>query len=157
LADGSVAQAITSGATPNLTTNLVSGIFQGCKYLSTSQKRTVWSNYYPGGGDPVAGSIEAYVVNDPNAQFIVQTDSTGATLADINATYGFNIGTGNAANGLSGAYLVIANGNVANMQFRVTGVVNFPPSAPGTLANGQPYDWVTVAFSAVQSRNFTGV
>ena len=26
----------------------VAGIFQGCKYLSTSQKRTVWSNYWPG-------------------------------------------------------------------------------------------------------------
>ena len=26
----------------------IAGIFAGCKYLSTSQKRIVWSNYWPG-------------------------------------------------------------------------------------------------------------
>ena len=48
------------------------GIFAGCKYLSVSQKRTVWSNYFPGVGDVnTATAVTAYVITDPNAQFLV--------------------------------------------------------------------------------------
>ncbi len=157
--DGSVAQSASTGATPG--TLGIAGIFVGCKFLSTVQKRVVWSNYYPGGSDPVAASIKAYVVNDPNAQFVVQGDATGFALADVNATVGFLIGTGNANNGISGAYLDSTTLNTAsylqNNPFRIVGIENFPPGANGTLANGQPYDQVIVAFNNVATRNTQGV
>ena len=164
-ADGSVAQAASTGTTPG---NLgIAGIFQGCKYLSTAMKRTVYSNYFPGSGDPVSGTVEGYIINDPNAHFLVQTDSTGVALADVNGTVGFLIGSGNTATGLSGAYLDIANTlNLSsaspnfyaqNSPFRIIGLLSFPPGAPGTLANGQAYDQAIVAFNSVNSRNFVGV
>ena len=62
--DGTVTQSADTSTPAALG---VAGVFVGCKYLSTVQKRTVWSNYYPGGTDPVSGSIYAYIVNDPNS------------------------------------------------------------------------------------------
>ena len=61
--------------------NLV-GVFVGCKYLSVSQKRTVWGNYFPGVGDVnSAAGVTAYVTTDPNAQFIVQTANSNTTAS----------------------------------------------------------------------------
>jgi hypothetical protein len=155
-ADGSVAQSVSTGGSP--TALGIAGVFQGCKYLSVAQKRTVWSNYWPGSDVASGNVVEGYIVNDPNAQFVAQTDATGAALGDVNATAGFAIGTGNAANGISGAYLVLAsNTNVANNPFRIVSVINNPPGVQGTLSSGQPYDWVVVAFSNVVTRNATGV
>ena len=104
------------------------GVFVGCKYLSVSQKRTVWSNYFPGVGDvnSTAPAVTAYVITDPNAQFVVQTansntTASAATLAAIgqniapayglapSGAQGSNTNTlgnnnGNIASGLSTAY-----------------------------------------------------
>jgi hypothetical protein len=156
-ADGSIAApTASSGNTPAALG--LAGIFQGCKYLSIAQKRVVWSNYWPG-SDAVAGSVKGYVVNDPNAQFVAQSDATGAALVDVNATVGFIFAAGNAFNGISAYTLDMAgaNLNVANNPFRIVAIINDPPGAQGTLSNGQPYDWAVVAFNNVNSRNFTGV
>src|ERR1700756_3180895 len=93
-------------------TTAVAGIFVGCKYLSTSQKRTVWSRYWP--GSDATGDVEAYVIDDPNAQFLVQTSGssfpvtgtvTNFTSSIVGKYVQFNIGTGNTANGQSGAFV----------------------------------------------------
>ena len=157
--DGSVARSASTGATPAALG--IAGIFQGCKYLSAVAKRTVWSNYYPGGSDPQTGTIEAYIVNDPNSRFVAQTDGTGLALSDVNSTIGFVIGSGNTANGLSGAYLDTTTLNTSTYNvyapFIVVGIITDPPGSQGTLSNGQPYDWAIVAFNNVNTRNFTGV
>ena len=62
-ADGSVARSASTGVSPAPAALGIAGIFVGCKYLSTAQKRVVWSNYFPGSGDPVANSVEGYIVN----------------------------------------------------------------------------------------------
>ncbi len=155
-ADGSVARSSDTGGSPSATG--IAGVFTGCKYLSTVNKRTVWSNYYPGGTDPLSGTIEGYIVNDPNARFVVQSDGTGAAAADVNATIGFAIGSGNTTTGISGAYVDLTTvGTTANNPFRIVSIVNAPPGANGTLANGQAYDQVVVAFNNVATRNLTGV
>lgn len=90
----------------------IAGIFVGCKYLSTSQKRVVWSSYWP--GSDATGDVEAYVIDDPNARFVVQTSFAGAPMTGTATTMTsgiigqyatFNRGTGNASTGRSGAYL----------------------------------------------------
>ena len=160
-ADGSVAQAASTGATP--TALGIAGVFVGCQYLSVAQKRTVWSNYWPGSDVASGNYVTGYIVNDPNARFIAQSDSTGiAYPTDINATIGFAIGTGNAANGISGAYLDTTTINTAtynvNAPFKIVGVYQpFVSSFPGSYANGQAYDWAIVALNNVATRNFTGV
>jgi len=156
--DGTVAQSASTGSTPGAVG--IAGIFVGCKYLSVSQKRTVWSNYWPGSDVASGNFVEGYIVNDPNAKFIAQSDSTGLALADVNATIGFVIGTGNTANGLSGAYLDTTTINTStynvNAPFKVVAIYNNPPGVQGTLSNGQAYDYAIVSLNNVTTRNFTG-
>ena len=157
--DGTVARAASTGATPAALG--IAGIFQGCQYLSVVQKRTVWSNYWPGSDVASGNYVTAYIVNDPNAKFVAQSDATGLAIADVNSTIGFVIGSGNTANGLSGAYLDTTTINTStynvNAPFKVVGIVDSPPGVQGTLSSGQAYDYAIVSFNNVVTRNFTGV
>lgn len=130
-------------------TGAIAGIFAGCKYLSTSQKRTVWSNYWP--GSDAASDVEAYIINDPNAQFVVQAGGTAITLADIGANIDFALGTGNSATGISGAYATGAATTIG-LPFRVVGLVTEPPGANGTDATSA-YNQIIVGFNNVGTRD----
>jgi hypothetical protein len=137
-------------------TTQIAGIFQGCKYLSVSQKRTVWSNYWPGSDVASNQVVEGYIINDPNAKFVVQTGATGATNADINANVNFVIGTGNAATGISGASVDITTAAVtATLPFRVLSLDTDPPGTPGTDAGA--YNYVIVSFNNVSTKQLTGI
>jgi len=100
---------ITQGAAG---TTRLDGIFVGCKYLNTSLGRIVWSSYWPGSG--ATGDVEAYVIDDPNSRFLVQTSFSGAPMTGTATTMTsgiigqyaqFTIGSGNTSTGRSGAYL----------------------------------------------------
>ena len=149
LSTGYIAQATAS-------TVQVAGIFQGCKYLSTSQKRIVWSNYWPGSDvASTAPDVEAYIVNDPNAKFLVQAGGTAVGVAAINANIQLNVGTGNAANGISGMFVESPN-TTATLPFRVVALVTDPPGANGTdIASA--YNQVIVAFNYASTRTTDGV
>jgi TRAP-type mannitol/chloroaromatic compound transport system substrate-binding protein len=151
--DGTISRAATAGGVT------LAGIFVGCKYLSTAQKRTVWSNYWPG-SDVSSGNqstISAYIVNDPNARFLVQSDSTGATQAQMGANVDLNIGTGSTATGFSGAYITPGTtaATTASLPFRMNELYLFPPGANGTATGA--YNWVVVAFNNVETRQLTSV
>jgi hypothetical protein len=152
--DGTIKQAAGSAGGSTVT---MAGVFYGCKYLSTSQKRTVWNNYWPGSDVTVGNqsTIEAYVVNDPAAQFLVQSDSTGVALADVGANNDFNIGAGTASNGLSGAFLIHGGATGAAYPFRLIGLVTNPPGAPGTASGA--YNYAVVAFNNVETKNATAI
>ena len=153
--DGTLKQAAGAAGAGTVT---MAGIFQGCKYLSTQTKKTEWSNYWPGGSPVTSGNqstIEAYVINDPNAQFLVQSDSTGVAQADVGANFDFNIGTGTAANGLSGAYLLHTGVTTAAYPFTFQKLVLDPPGANGT--NSGAYNLAVVSFNNVETRVTTAV
>ncbi len=134
----------------------IAGVFVGCKYLSVSQKRTVWSNYWPGSDVASNQTVEGYIINDPNAKFVVQTGATGATQSTVNLNVTYDIGTGNAANGLSGAFVDVSTAAItATFAFRVVGLVQDPPGAPGTEAGA--YNRVIVAFNNVATKSLTGI
>ena len=155
--DGTVARSASTGVSPAPAALGIAGIFVGCKYLSTAQKRVVWSNYFPGSGDPVSGTVEGYIINDPNAQFEAQTDGTGLAAADVGATIGFVIGSGNTSSGVSGAYLDSTTlNNSVNNPFRVVAISADPAGFPGSPSNSQAYDYAIVAFNNVNTKNFTG-
>ena len=133
----------------------IAGIFVGCKYLSVAQKRTVWSNYWPGSDVASSNTVEGYIINDPNAKFVVQSDGTGVAQTDVNATAGYAIGTGNTSNGISGAYLANIGPTTATLPFRIVGLVTDPPGSAGTASGA--YNWVIVAFNNVTTKNQTGI
>jgi hypothetical protein len=126
----------------------LAGIFYGCQYLSTSQKRTVWSNYWP--GSDAAGDVVAYVVNDPNAKFVVQAGGTNVGFSKIGQNIQLNVGTGNSASGISGMY-VESPATTATLPFRVVDVVSQPPGANGTDITAA-YNYVIVQFNNTLTR-----
>lgn len=151
-ADGTLA-GITTGPGPG--TTAIAGVFIGCKYPSVAQKRTVWSNYWPGSDVASTNSVEAYIINDPNAQFVAQvgtSTSTGIVAANIGLNVQFAYGTGNTANGISGAYIDISvtPAVTATLPFRVVSLVTNPPGSPGTQTGANNY--VVVAFNNVETR-----
>ena len=148
-ANGNVVQGDGTTATAG-----IAGIFIGCKYLSVSQKRTVWSNYWPGTDVASTQVVEGYIVNDPNARFVVQSDATGIVAADVNLNIGYTIGTGNTTTGISGAY---ASGAAvtATLPFRIVGLLTQPPGSPGTEAGA--YNRIIVAFNNVATKSLTGI
>jgi len=121
----------------------VEGIFVGCQYLSTSQKRVVWNRYWP--GSDATGDVTAYIVSDPNAQFLVQAGGTNVGFANIGEYIQFNAGTGNAASGQSGAYVELPNTTVT-LPFIVRGLVADPPGSSGTDITAA-YNYVIVGFN----------
>jgi|TARA_R100001530_G_scaffold11485_1_gene11032 hypothetical protein len=52
------------------------GVFNGCFYIAPTTKKPTWSNYYAGSITPASGSIEAFVYDDPNKLYEIQSDGT---------------------------------------------------------------------------------
>jgi hypothetical protein len=132
----------------------IAGIFVGCQYLSVAQKRTVWSNYWPGSDVASTQTVTGYIVNDPNARFVVQSDATGIVQGDVNLNVGYTIGTGNTANGISGASISGA-ATTSTLPFRIVGLITNPPGSAGTESGA--YNWVVVAFNNVATKSLTGI
>jgi hypothetical protein len=179
----STATAATSAtSTPVVTVYTpVAGVFTGCKYLSVSQKRTIWSNYWP--GSDTANDVEAYVITDPNARFSVQTGNSNTTATAVGqANVGENIGfawndstttgetNGNTATGLSDMFadqftLSSAGVSGANsfLPFRIIAIQNYLPgqSSPLSGINGNDataaYNKIVVGFNNAMPRNFAGM
>ena len=138
----------------------LAGVFVGCKYLSVSQKRTVWSNFWGAADVASSNSVEVYLVNDSNAKFLAQvggSSSTGLTAADIGANVQFAYGTPNTASGVSGAYIdiTVTPTTTATLPFRVVSLVLDPPGANGTSSGA--YNYAVVAFNNVETKTLTGI
>lgn len=130
----------------------LAGIFWGCKYLSTSQKRTVWSNYWP--GSDATGDVEAYVIDDPNTRFVVQTSGSSFQITGTPTTFTsspvgeyaqLNVGAGSSSTGISGMYLDSIN-TTATFPFIIVDVVLDPPGSNGSDATSN-YNYVVVGFN----------
>lgn len=136
-------------------TQILVGIFLGCTYYSTSQKKTVWSNYWP--GSDATGDVAAMVCDDPNSQWMVQagigsaiTQTSIGRTADIVATP-----LGNTTTGISTMSLSTPTTTVT-LPFKVVNVVTTPPGANGTDLT-TPYNNVIVAFNNQQYKALLGV
>lgn len=130
------------------TTQQAVGIFIGCKYYSTSQRKTVWNNYWP--GSDATGDVEAYVVDDPNTLFKVQsgyataaiTQTSQGLCADIVASP-----TGSTTTGISGMSLAQPTASSPTvLPFKVWSVVTSPSTANGTDLT-TAYNYLIVSFN----------
>lgn len=129
------------------------GIFRGCRYLSVSQGKVVYSQFWPATDAAASGqkSIEAYL--DPcvlagPAYFVVQSGAAGCSVDNIGANVDVVLGTGNTLSGQSGAYLDSTYDTAATKPFRVVGLYGQGEFAqynvgPGTQTGA--YNWVVVA------------
>lgn len=144
------------------------GVFAGCRYASNSQQTVVPQKYWPG-TDAASGSVLGQVVPTQLTSpplFIIQTDATGITLADIGANADIVVGSGSAVTGFSGSYLDTTTINTTNtlplkivdlwanysMGNNPEGAGSSSTLAPGTQTGA--YNWAVVA---INSMSTTGV
>lgn len=134
---------------------ILAGIFVGCGYYSTSQKKFIYNNYWP--GSDATGDVDAYVVDDPNALFKVQagiasaiTQTSFGQTADIVSTP-----VGNTTTGISGMSLSTPT-TTNTLPFKVVNVLTTPPGANGTDLT-TPYNYVIVSMNNQQYKTLLGV
>jgi len=91
----------TAGAVPNM------GAFWGCFYVDPTTLKPTFKNYYPGSITPPSSKdIEAFVYDNPNQMFEIQSDNDGAsTLADIFSNADLVNFGGSTLNGVSNSEL----------------------------------------------------
>lgn len=124
-------------------TTALAGVFMGCKYLSISQGREVWSSYYP--GFDANGDVTAYVIDNPDAIFLVQAGGSAVGQQYINNNIQLAVGTGNSATGRSGMY-VQSPANTATLPFTIVDVVTDPPGVNGSDPT-TAYNYLLVTFN----------
>jgi hypothetical protein len=146
---GTIQRAAASGA---VTTGSPCGVLVGCAYTNSSGQ-PVQAQYFPGSG--VTNAV-AYVVDDPLAAFKVAVAFANAvvttvTQAAVGTNMSYNLGTGNANTGDSGAFVTAASGaNTATLPFRVIAVV------PDTATSATTFTEVIVKINLHQYNNTLG-
>ncbi len=102
------------------------GVFWGCKYYSTSQKMTVFSNYWPGADVATNAVVTAYIIPINTAvppKFVIQSDATGVAFAAVGQNVDVAMGTGSTLTGMSAMYLDTGTlGTTATLPFRILGL-----------------------------------
>ena len=126
--------ASTAGAVPNM------GAFWGCFYNDPTTLKPTFKNYYPGSITPPSSKdIEAFVYDNPNQMFEIQSDNDGAsTLADIFSNADLVNFGGSTLNGVSNSELddsTIAASSDAAAQLLIIGVSRDPKNSDLTAAN----------------------
>jgi len=143
---------IIQATTANNTATL-EGIFQGCTYIPTGGGAPIWSPYWPGGSSVDA---TAYIINAPNALFLVAALNTAISSTSIGNGILFNTGTGSTAGGaFSGATVdqsTLTNNNDAPFQ-----IYSLYPGVGNGSDPTTPYNWIQVVFNNQRFRNSTGV
>ena len=126
--------ASTAGAVPNM------GAFWGCFYNDPTTLKPTFKNYYPGSITPPSSKdIEAFVYDNPNQMFEIQSDNDGAsTQADVFSNADFVNFGGSTLNGVSNTELddsTIAASSDAAAQLLIIGVSRDPKNSDLTAAN----------------------
>jgi len=117
------ADATTNGLPVGTANTGIVGVFVGCSYIN-AQGQVIYAQYYPTG---TTGVVNAYVVDDPQVVFQVQSAGS-VTQAAIGSNVFFSTGavaTGNTITGNSTASVVAGSSQVAtSAAFRVVGFVD---------------------------------
>jgi hypothetical protein len=124
----------TAGAVPNM------GAFWGCFYTDPTTLKPTFKNYYPGSITPPSSKdIEAFVYDNPNQMFEIQSDATGTSLqADVFSNADMVNFGGSTLNGVSNTELddsTIAASSDAAAQLLIIGVSRDPKNNDLTAAN----------------------
>jgi len=110
--------------------NRILGVFAGCKYTNSSGEQ-IFSKYYPASTTTQSsGDITAFVYDDPNIVFAVQ--SSGSTVfADIGNLGNHVAGAGSTTTGGS-AHEIDGTTGTGTAGLRILGLYNEPKNAYGT-------------------------
>jgi len=137
-----------SGATT--TANV--GVFNGCFYNDPTTQKPTWKNYYPGSITPTVGNIEAFVYDDPNKLFEVQSAGT-LTQAAVGDNADQVYTAGSTINGQSKSELA-GSATGSSAQFRIIRICEDPENSDIASANA---NWIVRFNEHVYYANTAGV
>lgn len=113
-------------------TTQLAGIFYGCKYLNLSVGRVVWAPNWPGTAQ--GSDATAFLTTDPQAMFVVQSNNTAITFADIDANINFVSGTPSSVTGISTASVDQSTINTTDtLPFRIVGLLSQYETTSGAV------------------------
>ena len=116
------------------TTYAVVGVFNGCYYTDPTTQKPTWKNYYPGSVN--ASDITAFVVDDPDAVFLMDADDT-FTRAGLFANYSVTNTTGVTQTGISKVQLDVSTaGTASTFVVQAIDISQDPDNSDVSASNG---------------------
>ena len=159
LYQGSMAIGVATGyvdiSGTNDTTNV--GAFWGTFYIDPTTLKPTFKNYYPGGiTPPSSGAVEAFVYDNPQQMFEIQSDNTAASAqtdvfmcADLSTPAG-----GSTTNGVSSMELADATLSATAAVLKIIGVSRDPANSDLTAAN---VNWRVMIDQHLFGHNYDGI
>ena len=151
---GDLVIPLTAGTIDRHTANnstAVLGVFNGCFYTDPTTQKPTFRNSYP--GSIVASDITAFVVDDPDAVFLMNADDTFAQ-ADLFRNYSVDTGSGNTTTGISEVQLdVSVSGTNASFIIQAIDISQDPDNSDTGSANAN----ILVRINKHFYRNGTGI
>lgn len=135
-------------ATPG--TEVIKGIAWGFQWQQPNGLLNPWNPYWPG-GSTITGDVSVLIVDNPNAIFKVQGNTTLYGNADLDKNVQFANGTGNTANGISGAYVTGASATTSTLPFRIVTILGVP-----VTDNTSSYQLLEVCFNNQSFKQLVG-
>ena len=113
----------------------VVGVFNGVFYNDPTTQKPTYKNFYPGGITPTQGDITAFIVDDPDAVFLMDADATFAR-ADLFRNYSVTNATGVTQTGISSVQLdVSASGTATTFAVQAIDISQDPENSDTGSAN----------------------
>ena len=127
VAAGNIERHTAGNSTP------VVGVFNGVFYTDPTTQKPTYKNFYP--GSIAASDITAFVVDDPDAVFLVDADEA-FTRADLFANYSVTNTTGVTQTGISKVQLdVSATGTAATFVVQAIDISQDPDNSDTSVSN----------------------
>ena len=133
---GDLVEPLTSGNIQKHganTSDAVVGVFNGCFYTDPTTQKPTFKNFYP--GSIAASDITAFVIDDPDAVFLIDADEA-FTRADLYKNYSVTNTTGVTATGISKAQLdVSVSGTATTFAIQAIDICQDPDNSDTANAN----------------------
>jgi len=133
---GDLVEPLTSGNIQKHganTSDAVVGVFNGCFYTDPTTQKPTFKNFYP--GSIAASDITAFVIDDPDAVFLIDADEA-FTRADLFRNYSVTNTTGVTATGISKAQLdVSVSGTATTFAIQAIDICQDPDNSDTANAN----------------------
>lgn len=137
-----------SGSSQN---NIPVGVFAGCEFFSPTVNRMVWQTFFPGNLGTSSSPCNAYVITDPEMQFIVQASSTPITSSMVGLNVNVLTGQSSQGNQITGiSAMTIAStqvsATVSSLPYKIVDVYsNFSPPGVNGVDNTTNFNVAVVA------------
>ncbi len=135
---GDLVRPVTSGNVERHTAGTsyaVVGVFNGVFYNDPTTQKPTYKNHYPGSITPTQGDITAFVVDDPDAVFLMDADEA-FTRADLFKNYSVSNATGVTQTGISSVQLdVSASGTAATFVVQAVDITQDPENLDTSVSN----------------------